>query len=220
MAQSHGRVPSQMSLFIHIPARRDVTVFASTQFFVWETCRSIQKPMKCGSNSTKNYLESMENHLSSSEIFSKDRSAVDWTKKGNYKEYGSNSVTVKNYAKTREKEKWSNFMKSGILPPESSLSISMTMDISFPSIQSNARKVEDVRFTSTRILRSQSFYFAHFIQQISSENLISSSELVWRVGSVDSWSNTHDHGEIRREGQRSVISKVGTSRSGHDGTDT
>ena len=48
----------------------------------------------------------------------------------------------------------------------------------------------------------------------------SSSELVWRTDSADTWSNVLKRGEIRCEGERSVISKVGTARGGLLSTNT
>ena len=50
--------------------------------------------------------------------------------------------------------------------------------------------------------------------------LRSSSELVWRFGSADSWSNASDHGDIRRKGERSVISKDRSARCALSSTDT
>ena len=75
-------------------------------------------------------------------------------------------------------------------------------------------KVEYVRLTSLQNLPIHNSFSK------SGQYLRSSSELVWRIGSNDSWSNTHDHGKIGREGDRSVISKVGTARSGLLTTDT
>ena len=50
--------------------------------------------------------------------------------------------------------------------------------------------------------------------------LRSSSELVWRFGSADSWSNACDYIAIRRKGERSVISKFRSARCGIFSTDT
>ena len=54
----------------------------------------------------------------------------------------------------------------------------------------------------------------------SAQYLRSSSELAWRIALADTCSNTLWHGEIRCEGERSIISKVGTARSGLLGVQT
>ena len=66
----------------------------------------------------------------------------------------------------------------------------------------------------------QSFCFAQFIQQISSLSTEQWRIGVWRIDSADIWSIAPKHGEIRRESERSIISKVGTIRSGPISTDT
>ena len=120
-----------------------------------------------------------------------------------------------------------NLKESGILLPMSWSTISKTagiwsLELSVRWIgDSSKAKVDDVQFTSSRNLRMQSSYFAQFIQQISfskaAQYLRSSGELVWRTDPADTWSIAPQNGELRREGERSVISKVGTARSGQVG---
>ena len=51
----------------------------------------------------------------------------------------------------------------------------------------------------------------------SAQYLRSSGELMWRIDSADTWSNAREHGHVRCEGKRSVISKVGTAQYRHQG---
>ena len=76
--------------------------------------------------------------------------------------------------------------------------------------------MEDVRCTSTVICRIQSLNFEQSILQISS--VVYGAAASWcdeLIDSVGTWSIIPEHGQIRREGERSVMSKVGTSRSGY-----
>ena len=62
--------------------------------------------------------------------------------------------------------------------------------------------------------------FSHDSLSKSAQYSRSSGELVWRIGSTDSWSITPDHGQIGREEKLPFISKAGAARSGFFGTDT
>ena len=106
-----------------LSGRKQRYTCTQTQFFVWERCRSVQKPGKNGKisfNTSKsavdkqNYLEYMKNHLSSSAIFYYDMqhcsffNDIGWTKKGNSTEC-STSDKVKNYARRFQLGHWAFF---------------------------------------------------------------------------------------------------------------
>ena len=131
---------------------------------------------------------------------------------------------VKNVAKRFPLGDWSflgpgeeeNLMEGTITNLKDSLlqmswqTISRTVDIQYSElpvrwiVDFRERKVNDVRFTSALNLRTQIFYLAQFFPQIRSVS-------TWqqRIGVMVNI--IPEHGESRREGERSVLSKVGAS---------
>ena len=95
-----------------------------------------------------------------------------------------------------------------------------------PIIQSfqcvESRSLEEERWKMYDSLHSEISECSAFISHdsLGKSAQRSSSKLVRRFGSADSWPNAPQQGEIRREGARSIESKIGAARSGFFGADT
>ena len=160
---------------------------------------------------------------------------IDWTEKENLKECLLNSEEVKDYAKRFPRghwsfigpgeEKWSgtHTYKSEGQRNITWWKIQRKWTSNFPRYQCvESGILEKKRWEMCDSLTAGSPKAELLCRTIHSVNQLSIHGAVasWCEDSADSWSNVRVHGEICCKGERSVISKIETARSGFFGTDT